>query len=230
MPSEASVTLFALALLLLPTAGAGPAWTRIRQPGWTPHSTREHPDAGTVQVLRRTVDGVACFAGVATVALPRDRLLEVATDIPASVRWSSAGLLEAETFARSAAGFDFYQYMVLPSWTLLADRFWFVHGVVERGADASVFYWDRLEGGGAYTARWEAVRDAHPGAVEPPVNAGGWVFTDEGGRTRVEYYLCTDVGGAIPLAVQTLATTRTLPDTVGDVVREARRRTAAPVP
>ena len=216
----------ALALLLLPAATAGPAWSQIVQPGWTVLSTRQHPDAGAVEVRARTVGGVACFAAAATVDLPREALLGVATDIPSSVRWSTAGVQEAETFAKSAASLDFFQYLALPSWTLSADRFWFLHGIVERTATRSVFRWDRLEAGGPYTARYEAVREAHPGAVEPPINTGGWVFTAAEGGTRVEYYLCSDVGGSIPVTVQTLATTRTLPDTVGDVVREARRRVA----
>ncbi|MBN1335863.1 MAG: hypothetical protein JXB39_07865 [Deltaproteobacteria bacterium] len=219
------MTGFPLALLLLPVAAPGPAWTQIYQPGWTSHSVRQHPDAGPVEVLKRTVAGVACFAGTTLVDLPRAALLEVATDIPGSVHWSTAGVKEAETFARSANGLDFYQYLALPAWTLSSDRFWFLHGVVEQSPTVSIFRWDRLEGGGPYATRYEAVLEAHPGAVEPPVNAGGWVFAEDSGLTRITYYICSDVGGAIPIQVQTLATTRTLPDNVGDLVREARQRT-----
>lgn len=211
-------------LLLLPAAVAGPAWSQIVQAGWRDHSTRQHAEAGTVQVLRRSVGGVPCFQGVATVDVPRESLLGVAADIPSTVRWSTAGVREAEVLGGGGASFDFYQYLALPGWTLSSDRFWFLHGTVERTAASSVFRWDRIEAGGAHGARYTAVRAAHPEAVEPPVNAGGWVFTDDPAGTRIQYYICSDVGGSIPITVQNVATTRTLPDTVGDLVREARRR------
>ena len=65
---------------------------------------------------------------------------------------------------------------------------------------------------------------ANPKAIEPPVNVGGWTFTPTATGSDILYYLCTDVGGSIPRAVQSAATKGTLPDTLGDLVSEAGRR------
>ena len=65
---------------------------------------------------------------------------------------------------------------------------------------------------------------ANPKAVEPPINVGGWYFKDAGAGVDITYLICTDAGGSIPYAIQNAATKKTLPDTVGDVVREAKKR------
>lgn len=212
-------------LLLAATAVAGsPTWSQVTAGGWAHHATREHADAGTVQVYHKVVSGVDCLQGVAETTAGRDLLLQVAADIPGTRKWSSAGVAEAEVLGRGSGTLDYYQLLDVPGWTMASDRFWFLHGVISRTADTTVFRWDRLDTSGTYAARYEAVRAAHPDAIEPPVNVGGWVLTDIPTGTRIQYYVCTDTGGAIPAAVQKAASSRTLPDTVGDLVREAKRR------
>ena len=53
---------------------------------------------------------------------------------------------------------------------------------------------------------------------------GGWEFKPEGSQTRVRYTICTDSGGSVPRGVQNMATKTTLPDTVGDLIRESLKR------
>jgi hypothetical protein len=71
---------------------------------------------------------------------------------------------------------------------------------------------------------YQKVKDEHPNAVEPTVNVGSWVFDAGDSGVKMTYSICTRPGGSIPVAIQNAATRRTLPDTLGDVVREARRR------
>ena len=71
---------------------------------------------------------------------------------------------------------------------------------------------------------YKAVTDANKGAIEPPINVGGWIFDQNGTSVHMRYYLCTDVGGSLPKAAQQIATRSTLPSVIVDVVKEARRR------
>ncbi len=202
-----------------------PSWSDvIAESGWTQISTRDHKDAGTIQVYKKTVSGTACFKGRATTDLDPQVMLEVAIDIPGTVRWSSAGVAEGEILSQSGTNIDYYQYLDVPGWTFSSDRFWFLTGVIEQSGDTTMFHWDRLVNGGPHAQRYNQVKAAHPDAIEPPVNVGGWQFTTTGASTLIQYYICTDTGGSIPAMVQNAATTRTLPDSVGDLVREARKR------
>jgi hypothetical protein len=119
---------------------------------------------------------------------------------------------------------EYSEYLDVPGWTMSSDRFWFLKGTVERTDPSIIFHWERLIDGGAHAARYAAVKAAHESAIEPPINVGAWTFTTTATGSEVKYYVCTDAGGSIPMAVQTAATRRTLPDTVGDLVREGRRR------
>ena len=67
-------------------------------------------------------------------------------------------------------------------------------------------------------------KEANPEAIEPPINVGDWHFRNAGAAVEIRYRICTEVGGAMPRVLQRMATRRALPDAVGDVVREARRR------
>lgn len=217
----------ALSLTLLATpALAAPSWGDVLgASSWTEYTTKNHADAGEVRVLRTTIGGVACFKGEATTDVPPELLLQVAADIPATRQWSSAGVAEAELLSQSGDTMEYYQYLDVPGWTLSADRFWFLRGHTERAASGAItFWWERLIDGGAHRARWDRVHAEHEGAIEPPVNVGGWVFTPTGSGTSIQYFICTDTGGSIPHSVQNAATTKTLPDTLGDLVREGHRR------
>lgn len=213
-------------LLWTGTAFAGvPSWADIASStSWQLLTTKAHDAAGEVQVFNTTIADVQCFKGVATADLSIDGLLAVVTDVAAAKYWSSAGVRDAEKLGGTGAAIDYYQYLDVPGWTLSSDRFWFLHGTVEKSGTTAVFHWDRLDGGGPYASRYAEVVAANPSAIEPPINVGGWTFRPTGSGTEVTYYVCTDVGGSIPRAVQNAATKGTLPDTVGDVIREARKR------
>lgn len=220
-------TSLALILLMLATpAFAGvPTWDAIAGvTNWQSISTRSHADGGEIGVFSATVADVACFKGTATTTAPPDKLHEVATDIESTPRWSSAGVTEAMTLGKSGATIEYYQYLDVPGWTMASDRFWFLTGTTVKSGDVTTFHWSRLDNGGAHSARFQAVKQANPSAIEPPVNVGGWRFTSSGGSTAVEYFICTDTGGAIPTVVQNAATKKTLPDTVGELIGEAKRR------
>ncbi len=220
-------TLFALlSLTLMPSAFAGtPVWSDVRASGWEYHTTREHDAASTVQVYYKDVAGITCLQGVATTVYSPEQLMDVAADIEGTPEWASAGVTEGLTLARSDSQMDYYQYLDVPGWTMASDRFWFLRGHFVKTADSYTLHWDRMgDGGGPYSDRFDRFVAAHPDAIEPPTNVGGWVFTSTDEGTRIQYYICSDTGGTIPMAVQVAASKRTLPDTVGDVVREAARR------
>ncbi len=214
-----------LVLTLTPFAHAEtPTWSAIQSGGWVHHATRKHDVVGKVEVYAKTVAGVECFQGVTTTTYTPEQLLEVAADIEGAMRWSTAGVTEAATLKRTDTLLDYFQYLDVPGWTMANDRFWFLRGHIVRGDGAITFHWDRLVDGGPYAARYQQVIADHPDAVDIPMNVGGWVFTPVDGSTRIQYLICTNTGGSIPTAVQSVATTRTLPDNLGDIVREAAKR------
>jgi hypothetical protein len=112
----------------------------------------------------------------------------------------------------------------VPGWTMTKDRFWFVRGRTILVGDTIAFAWEKLDAGGAHGAAYQQFLLDHPKAVEPPINAGGWLFTPVDDGIEIRYHICTDAGGAVPDNLQSFATSATLPDTVGDLVREARKR------
>ena len=61
-------------------------------------------------------------------------------------------------------------------------------------------------------------------AIEVPKNWGEWLFTPAGTGTDIKYRVCTEAGGSVPMWLQKLGAQRTLPDTVADLVREAKKR------
>lgn len=208
------------------TAMAGvPTWSAIASnTTWQLLTTKSHDAAGEVAVYNTTISDVQCFKGVATTDLAPAGLLAVVVDVAAAKYWSSAGVRDAEKLGGTGSNVDYYQYLDVPGWTLSSDRFWFLHGTVEKSGTTDIFHWDRLDAGGAYASRFAEVVAANPSAIEPPINVGGWTFKPTAEGTEVTYFVCTDVGGSIPRAVQNAATKGTLPDTVGDVIREARKR------
>jgi len=215
-----------LATLLSSSAFAEtPTWSQVAgTDSWELLTTKRNADAGEVNVYRATIAGIICFQGMAMADVPVEALLDVATDIESAIAWSSAGVREAETLARNGDSIDYYQYLDVPGWTLSADRYWFLRGVIERGSDETSFHWDRFDVEALYAERYQQVATANPKAIEPPINVGGWTFRSTEAGTEIRYRVCSDVGGSLPRGVQNAATKGTLPDTVGDAVREARRR------
>ena len=208
------------------SASAGiPTWSEITSDsGWKSDSDNSTEWVGSVHVDTRTIQEVPCFVATANTDVAPDKLLEVAADVEGSTRWSSAGVTEASVMSKGDGWEEYYQYLDVPGWTMSSDRFWFLKGTVEKAADTIIFRWERLVDGGDHADKYQAVKAAHPSAIEPPVNTGGWVFKGAAGATQIKYYICTDSGGSIPTMVQNAATRRTLPDTLSDVVKEAKRR------
>lgn len=211
--------------LYVSAALAAPTWADIAATtAWTTDSTVDTSDAGKVEISTATIGGVSCFRAVATTDATVEALAATVMDVPGTIRWSTAGVTEAENLSKGATAFDYYQYLDVPGWTMSSDRFWFLHGTLTKEASGTMFRWERLIDGGAYAEKYKAVKAAHPDAIEPPVNVGGWLFTGAAPTTKITYSLCTDSGGSIPQFVQTAATRRTLPDTLSDAVREAKKR------
>jgi hypothetical protein len=212
-----------IAWLALP-ALATPTHSQIDAAGWSTVGTVNDASAGEVTISRATIDGVECFRGAAKTDLAPSKLLAVVADIESATRWSSAGLTESKLLAKSGSELSYYQYLDVPGWTMSADRYWFLRSTVSDGAEQASLAWSRLENGGAFGEIYAKFKAEHADAVEPPVNVGSWTFLRNGAATDVIYAICTVPGGSIPQAIQNAATKKTLPGTVGDVVREARKR------
>ncbi len=204
----------------------GPTWPAIKATtAWEHLSDRDHDDAGSISVHVAEIAGVKCLKGEAVTPGKADVYLAVAKDIKAAMSWSKAGLKYSEVLGTGASTIDYFQYLDVPGWTGASDRFWFLRGTTESGGGQMTFWWDRMgERGGPHNARFEEVVAQNPSAVEPPLNVGGWSFMQDGANVRSRYYVCSDTGGVLPKALQYAAAKQTLPDTVGDLVREAIKR------
>ena len=201
----------ALACLLLGSlpAAADPSWSQIRaQSSWTEHTRKQHDDAGEVTVLKATVDGVECWRADAKVDVDSKYMMDVAMDIEGTVDWAStAHVSEAKILSRSGSTLEYYQLLDVPGWTLAKDRFWFVRGRVVNESGSTSFTWQKLDEGGAHDTVYAEFLADHEGAIEPPINSGGWHFTPVADGTEIRYHICTDSGGQIPQKIQSMATT-----------------------
>ncbi|MCB9778461.1 MAG: hypothetical protein H6742_07860 [Alphaproteobacteria bacterium] len=214
--------MLALLLAALP-ALAAPSWSQVKaHSAWELFKTADSDVAADVKLYQATIAGTKCFKADATVSgIEPETMLAVAADVEGAMRWSSAGIKDAVTLKKTNTEMDYYQYLSVP---LVSDRFWFLHGTFVREGDLIGLRWEKAwDGGGPYSTTWQEVVAAHPKAVEPPVNVGAWLFkgTDS---VDVTYLVCTDAGGAIPANLQSMATKGTLPKTVDDLLKEAKRR------
>ena len=216
--------LLALSLALTGQAEAAPTHAGLEAASWTVVTTTTHKDVGEITISKATVAGVECYRGTTTTDLPPQKLLSVVADINGSTRWSTAGLTEARLLNKVGNRIEYYQYLDVPGWTMSSDRFWFLSSTLEDTPTRAALYWEKLEDGGPHKGIYAEVKANHPDAVEPTVNVGSWIFEDKGGTVAVRYSICTQPGGSIPLAIQNAATRKTLPNTIGDVIREARSR------
>jgi hypothetical protein len=211
-------------LLSAVAAFAAPTHDQIASATWSQVTTANHADAGTVGIWTVNLGGIDCFRGTAVTEVGPDKLLLVAADVEGAKSWSSAGITEAKLLSKAGSKIEYYQYLDVPSWTMSSDRFWFLQSTLESSADRTTLKWSPLVGGGAHAAFYQEVKANHPDAVEPTANVGSWVFERQGDGTHITYSVCTLPGGSIPTMVQNAATRKTLPDTVGDLVRAARKR------
>lgn len=212
-------------LLAVPLVGqAAPTWSDMKAASWSTAGNASHKEVGDFEIKKATVGGIECWGADATVAVSMDKILDVVQDVEAAKDWSTAGVTVAEKLGSSGSKVYYYQYLDVPGWTMSSDRFWFLEGNTTKTDGEVVFEWKKLDKGGDYSARYNEVVKANPSAVEPPTNVGAWWLSKAEDKTRIRYYICTDTGGSIPGFVQSAATKQTLPDTVGDVVREAKKR------
>ena len=218
------LSLATLASLASLAAEAAPTHDQIEAASFVRVTTTKHAEAGPIEITKARVSGVDCYRGSVTVqGLSAEALHRTATDVEGAVRWSSAGVVEGRVLSRTSHRMTYYQVLDVPGWTMASDRYWFLHGWTETSEDGLVFRWDRLTGEGPHVAAREAVLAERPGAVEPPINVGGWYFERAPDGVHVAYVICSDTGGSMPRMLQNAATRRALPDTIGDVVQEARR-------
>lgn len=227
-PNQMFLIAILAGLILSPAiAAADNDWEALLgDEGWEVHSVVSHDEIGPVEIALKTIGGLTCLRGVSDVDVSAQTLVGIAADIPAALRWSKAGLLESEVLGRGANHVDYMQFLDVPNWTMANDRFWVLRGrQMEEGLTGTLsFRWETFDSRSRYPMLYHRLANTYPQAVEPPVNYGSWSFLPEGGGAKVRYSVCSDTGGRLPASVQRLAATRTLPDTIADLVREGRRR------
>lgn len=210
-----------LILALFATATAGDVSALTADAGWKELATRSS-DVGKVTVSLKQLEGLPCLRAQVVVVASTEALLEVVTDIPSAIRWGTAGITKAEILGKGDGWLDYMQYLDVPNWTLAQDRFWILRGGAVTGPDGGVvFSWDRSSD---HQATRDAIAATDPKAVELPTNYGAWSFLPVEGGTRVRQEVCSDLGGSMPTSIQRWVSTRTMPDTVAEMVVEAQRR------
>ena len=218
-----------MSLLLLSSlalAGA-PEWnTLLADAGWTALATPQTKATGTIDLRMKEIGGTPCLRGDATVNASRDTLLEVVKDIPAAKSFSSETLLESKFLnVASQKKRHYYQHLDVPNWTMASDRFWILQGYNAHQGDLKAYRWERFDWRTAYPEVAADIDKNHGNAIEPQTNWGAWEFRPgNGGETLVRYYICSDAGGSLPDWVSKAAATKTLPNTMADIVGEAQRR------
>ena len=213
-----------LVSLLSTAAIASPSHPQIAAATWSAVTTAKHAETGPIQVEKTRIVDTDCFRGVTQVTgLPPGVLLDTAIDVVGAVEWSSADLTQGKVLSRVGDRMTYFQYLNVPNWTLASDRFWFLEGEIQRDGAGLHFRWDRLT---QDVPLRREILEAHPGAVEPPVNVGSWSFLEGTDGVKVTYVICSDTGGSMPRMLQNAATRKALPNTMGDVVRQARRVTS----
>lgn len=211
-----------LLLLALDAQAADHSWSAFdNTAAWEQVATRSS-DIGDMPVYLQVIDGLRCLQATADVDKTPGQLFAVATDFPSATRWSSAKLSRSEVLARGDNWYEYLQRLEVPGWTSASDRYWIMRGSRMDQGGTIRLRWDRVPDGSYVELRAEMQADG--GAIEPPVNWGEWVFEPRDSGARVYYRLCSDPGGSIPGFVERWAATRTMPDAVVDLVKEARRR------
>ncbi len=213
-----------LFLFVPAVASAGDFATLLSPTGWEEAATREHADIGTVAIHLKKIAGTYCLQGVVEADVSPAILVDVISDIPSTTRWSTAGLKESRVLGKTDAHIDYFQYLDVPNWTMASDRYWVLRGHRSDADGNLAFRWNRFDSRTTYPELYEELERDHKGAVEPGPNYGSWVFEPRPAGALARYYICSDPGGSLPEWLQRTAATRTLPDTVADVIREGRRR------
>ena len=190
---------------------------------WTPLTTTRRTETGDVVVALKTIEGAPCLRGTMTVTgTSPNTLYDVVTDVPAAARFSSETLRVSRVLGRVDGKVHYYQHLDVPDWTLVADRFWVLEGWDASSGARRAFRWQTFAWRSVYPQ--VAAEVAASGAVEPTPNWGSWVFEGSDSGTRAVYVLCTNPAGSLPQWLAEAAATKTLPNTMADVAREAQRR------
>jgi hypothetical protein len=133
-------------------------------------------------------------------------------------------MLASRVIGHSGDSVEYYQHLDVPDWTMAYDRFWVLRGKAATEGTKRWFKWDRFEWRKAYPELATEIDTTYPGVVEPNPNYGYWAFTPVSAGTELRYGLCSDTGGSLPGWLQKAAATKTLPATMADAVREAKKR------
>lgn len=192
--------------------------------GWSAVDELKHQVLGPVSIAMKRIEGERCLRGRATASAPPEILYDVVTDMPAAKRFSREKLIASEVLSTSGGAVYYYQHLDVPGWTMAADRYWVLEGRSASEGTTRAFRWNRFDWRPRYPELAARIQREHPNAVEPDPNWGSWVFEPTSEGTRMHYYICSDPGGSIPGWVERAAATRSLPNTMADVVGEALRR------
>ena len=214
-------------LTLATTAWANdPTHAQIESASWTFLSERDHDVAGVVKVYNAQIAGRECYQARVSVDLPQSAMSNVITDLDGALQWSTAGLMESKILGKKGNTLYYYQVLDVPGYTMASDRFWYNQGVVSQEGDEWTMRWSLLEEGGDYKDHYLETKARHSGAVFIDMNVGAWRLIPDGGpdKNKVTYSICSDSGGSLPAWLQAQASKQTLPDTVGDMIREAKKR------
>ena len=217
-------SLLLLSLFTTATEAYNPTWAELKSDdGWVVQDTIQ-TEIGPVVVSKKMVDGFPCFKGEVEYdgRLDLQLMIEIAADAESAMEWSSAGVTEAETLARTTGYAEYYQFLDLPF--PLSDRFWMLRGYFEREDAVQYFRWEPLVKGGAHNSKYQKVITAYPDALEPSINIGSWILYNYDGKTHVEDRLCSHPSGNVPVSMQSIATSKTLPTNVAEIIVETKRR------
>ena len=213
-----------LLLFIAVSEAYSPTWIELKSDdGWVTQDTIQ-TKVGTVVVSKKLVDGFPCFKGEIEFdgVLDIPLMIEVAADAESAIQWSSAGVTEAETLSLTKDYADYYQFLDLPF--PLSDRFWMLRGYFEQEGPVYYFRWEPLVKGGAHSEKYQQVVRDHPDALETSINIGSWILHNYDGKTHVEDRLCSHPGGSVPVSMQSIATSKTLPTNVAEIIMETKRR------
>lgn len=211
-------------IALVATALGADFATLMADSGWENVSNPNNKVAGPITIDLKPLSGTPCLRAKMQIDVDPDTLYAVVTDMPGAKAFSSSKLIASRELGRSGKTVDYYQHLDVPNWTMAADRFWVLRGEDVSSGEVKSFRWDRFDWRTAYPALVTELETNHGNAVEPDPNYGAWVFTPKGSGTAATYFICNDPGASLPYWVKKAAATKTLPTTMADVVREARRR------
>lgn len=209
--------------LFITGAMAEPNWNALKKVSdWQPYKQVTRKGIGQISVFITKISNLPCFKGEASTAgVSANTLLEIAVDPESAVDWSSANVVQAKTLAKNGSTIDYFQFLDVP---IFSDRFWFLRGYIDQDDNGVWFHWDRLENGGPHKEFYNQIKESNKGAVEPPVNVGGWNFKQDGQTLQIRYFICTHPGGSVPKGMQSIGTGKTLPNNLEDIYKEGIRR------